>query len=395
MMACPTSARATGYAAMVVDYRSGDVLTEVNPDQIDHPASLTKMMTLYLAFEALQSGRLKWEQGLPVSRLAATREPLKLGLVPGHTVPVRDCVLGMIVLSANDCATVVAEALGGTEPAFARLMTEKARSLGMSSTTFRNASGLPDVEQVTTARDLIVLGEALYHDFPDQYHWFSTEEFDFEGRTIEGHNHLVYSYPGMDGLKTGWTRSSGSNLVSSAQRDGRRLFGVVLGAQSWAKRDELMARMLDDGFADRETPPVLVAQAAGQDTQTARRAFAAAANVISAFSPISRAEAAEVPKAAATKVTRGSTSAQAKWSVQVGAFNQEDLASEAARHAETVSGHEGPVSVVPSTSHGKRLYRARLAGFGSEKQARDACNLLAKKGEAHCVVVPPGSGARG
>ncbi|MGB8841396.1 MAG: D-alanyl-D-alanine carboxypeptidase family protein, partial [Aliidongia sp.] len=253
-----------GYASVVVDAGTGEVLNEVNADQENYPASLTKMMTLYLTFEALQNGRLKWDQHLTVSSWAAEKMPTKLGVAAGDTISVRDCVLGMIVLSANDAATVAGEALGGSETAFARLMTAKAHELGMTSTTFKNAAGLPDEDQVTTARDLVKLAMALYQDFPNQYALFSTREFSFRGRQIVGHNHLMYRYAGMDGLKTGFTAASGFNLASSAVRNNHRLFAVVMGGQSGFARDNLMATLLDNAFAHQPTDPILVAQAAGQ-----------------------------------------------------------------------------------------------------------------------------------
>ncbi|MBB6250578.1 D-alanyl-D-alanine carboxypeptidase family protein [Nitrospirillum iridis] len=262
-----------GYAALVVDGGTGAVLNAVNPDEENHPASLTKMMTLYLTFEAIHQGRLHWEDELPVSRNAANKEPTKLGLEVGQTVSVKDCVLGMIVISANDGATVVGEALaGGSEQVFARMMTDKAHQLGMTNTVFRNASGLPDREQVTTARDMSRLAMALHRDFPQDYHYFATREFEFEGRHLTGHNRLMYRYPGMDGMKTGFTNASGSNLVSSAVHDGRRLFGVVFGGSSAKTRDKLMETLLDNAFANRDTDPKLVALAAGRPLTRVARA---------------------------------------------------------------------------------------------------------------------------
>lgn len=264
LTASPRSARA-GYAALVVDGQTGHVLEEVNADQENHPASLTKLMTLYLAFEALRDGRLRWDEMLPVSRNAANKSPTKLNLRPGQRISLRDCVLGMIVVSANDAATVVGEALsGGSETVFAQMMTTKARELGMTRTLFHNASGLPDPRQISTARDMARLAMAIHHDFPEHYHLFATRSFVFEGTERMGHNRLMYRYPGMDGMKTGFTNASGSNLVSSAVRDGRRLFGVVFGGRSAAARDQLMATLLDNAFEGEQTDPRLVAAAAGQ-----------------------------------------------------------------------------------------------------------------------------------
>jgi D-alanyl-D-alanine carboxypeptidase len=252
-----------GYAAIVVSGTDGQVITAVNADEPNHPASLAKMMTLYLAFQALQNGTLKLDQELPVSSWAASKAPTKLDLRNGQTITVEDCILGMITKSANDAATVVAEGLGdGSEGHFVELMNAEAQRIGMANTHFANASGLPDPSDTTTARDMTKLAMALYKDFPQYSHYFSTEEFMFRGRLVRGHNNLMDKYPGMDGLKTGFTNVSGFNLASTAVKDGRRLFSVVLGGHTAASRDKLMARLLDDGFEDRETPSTLVAQAA-------------------------------------------------------------------------------------------------------------------------------------
>jgi D-alanyl-D-alanine carboxypeptidase len=270
-----------GYAAIVVSESDGQVITAVNPDEPNHPASLAKMMTLYLTFKSLQAGTLKADQELPVSSWAASKAPTKLDLRNGQTISVEDCVLGMITKSANDAATVMAEGLGGNESHFVELMNAEAARLGMNNTHFANASGLPDPSDTTTARDMTKLAMALYKDFPQYSHYFSTEEFMFRGRLVRGHNNLMDKYPGMDGLKTGFTNASGFNLASTAVKDGRRLFSVVLGGRTAAVRDKLMARLLDDGFGDRETPATLVAQAAAAPAAATlakgRRASGAAA----------------------------------------------------------------------------------------------------------------------
>ncbi|HJU26560.1 MAG TPA: D-alanyl-D-alanine carboxypeptidase family protein [Rhodanobacteraceae bacterium] len=252
-----------GYAAIVVDGSTGKVLQQVNADQRDYPASLTKMMTLYLTFEGLKSGRLRLDQQMPVSAWAAAKAPTKLGLLPGQTISVQDCILGMITKSANDAATVMAEGIGGSERHFSDMMDAQAALLGMTDTHFTNASGLPDPDNTSTAHDLVKLAMALYRDFPQYAHFFATQEFVFRGRIVRGHNNLMYRYPGMDGLKTGFTDASGYNLASTAVRNGHRLFAVVLGGRTAARRDNLMARLLDDCFSGEQTPPILVAEAAG------------------------------------------------------------------------------------------------------------------------------------
>lgn len=259
-----------GYAAIVVDASTGKVLEQVNADQRDYPASLTKMMTLYLAFQGLKSGRLQLDQPLSVSAWAAGKAPTKLGLRAGQTVSVQDCILGMITKSANDAATVMGEGIGGNEAHFAEMMNAQAALLGMTDTHFANASGLPDPNNTSTAHDLVKLAMALYRDFPQYAHFFATQEFVFRGRIVRGHNNLMYRYPGMDGLKTGYIDASGFNLASTAVRDGRRLFAVVLGGRTAAVRDRLMAHLLDDAFAGQPTSPLLVAAASRGGSRAVR-----------------------------------------------------------------------------------------------------------------------------
>ena len=278
-----------GYAAIVVDASTGQIVQQVNADQRDYPASLTKMMTLYITFQELKSGKLGLDQTLSVSAWAANKSPTKLGLRAGQTVSVQDCILGMITKSANDAATVMAEGIGGNEGHFAEMMNAQAALLGMSDTHFANASGLPDPNNTSTAHDLVKLAMALYRDFPQYAHFFATQEFVFRGHIVRGHNNLMYRYPGMDGLKTGFTDASGFNLASTAVRDDHRLFAVVLGSRTAGGRDALMARLLDDSFDGRQTPPLLVAQAGGV------RAGSRAARLLDAISPIQTADADTVP----------------------------------------------------------------------------------------------------
>ena len=237
------------FAWILLDAETGQVLGEQNADVLTYPASLTKMMTLYLTFEALNQGRIRLDQLFTVSAEAASRSPSKLGLIPGETVPLRDLILGLITRSANDAASVIAENLAGSEANFARYMTWKARQLGMQHSWYQNASGLPDPAQRTTARDVARLALALYHDFPREYRYFSTQEFYFRGEEINTHNHLLEWYPGADGIKTGFVNASGFNIATSAVRNGRRLIGVIMGGRSAHSRDVQMASLLDQGFA--------------------------------------------------------------------------------------------------------------------------------------------------
>ena len=234
--------------SIVVDAASGQVLSQSNADMPTYPASLTKMMTLYLVFEALQKGKITFDEAMPVSALAASQPPTKLGLYPGQTITVAQAVRGMIIKSANDAAMVMGEALGGSVEGFAQRMNAKAQALGMSRTLFRNPNGLPNFEQHTTARDLARLAIALYRDFPQYYPLFAETRFTFRGRVYLTHNRFMLSYPGADGLKTGYINASGYNLAASATRSGRRIVGIVLGGRSPTLRDAEMWALLDQGF---------------------------------------------------------------------------------------------------------------------------------------------------
>jgi D-alanyl-D-alanine carboxypeptidase len=252
-------------AFIVLDHDTGAVLDARNADQPAFPASLTKMMTLYLTFRALEAGDLKLGSRLRVSKRAAAMPPTKLGLKAGRSIEVEDAILGLVTRSANDAAAVLAENLGGSESRFALLMTKTARRLGMTRTVFRNASGLPDGGQKSSARDLARLATHLITDYPQYYRYFSRKSFTYAGRTYGNHNRLLSSYRGMDGLKTGYTRASGFNLAASAVRNGRRLVAVVIGGNSAHARDVRMAGLLDDGFVklerEQRNRPALVAKA--------------------------------------------------------------------------------------------------------------------------------------
>ncbi len=232
-------------SAMVVDGNTGKILYSNNADEPRFPASITKVMTLYLLFEQLKAGKISLNADLKVSTHAASQAPSKLGLEPGSTISVKNAIMALVTKSANDCAVVVAENLAGSEDAFARAMTTKARELGMTKTTYRNASGLPDSEQKTTARDLITLGRHILDDFPEYASVFSTRSFTYDGETHRNHNGLLFSYRGMEGLKTGFTQASGFNLLTSARRENRHLMAVVLGGRSAGERNSRMRGLLD------------------------------------------------------------------------------------------------------------------------------------------------------
>ncbi|HWP25428.1 MAG TPA: D-alanyl-D-alanine carboxypeptidase [Xanthobacteraceae bacterium] len=251
------------YAAIVVDANTKAVLRQVHADSLRHPASLTKVMTLYLLFERLESGRLKLTTPLPVSPEAAAQAPTKLGLKPGQTISVEDAIKALITKSANDVAVVVAEAIAGSEEEFAKLMTRKARALGMTHTVYRNASGLPDDEQVTTARDQAWLGIHIQERFPRYYRYFSLTRFTYRGVTMRNHNRLLGQVAGADGIKTGYTHASGFNLIASVRRNGRHIVAVVLGGASAAQRDSHMRGLIERHIVEASIrrPEIKIARA--------------------------------------------------------------------------------------------------------------------------------------
>lgn len=345
------------YASYVIDADTGEVLQGLNEDTRNYPASLTKMMTLYLVFEKLKAKQWSMSTPLEVSKQASYQPPSKLGLQPGTTIAVKDAILALVTKSANDVATVIAENAAGRERSFALKMTAKARSLGMADTTFRNASGLPHRSQMSTARDMAVLARALLRDFPEYYHLFSTGEFSYDGRTYKNHNELLRTYPGADGFKTGYIRASGYNLVASATRDGRRLIGVVFGGRSSRHRNQVMADLLDKGFETLgkggRSAPALIAKAPAQSPVPARTV-----------------QVASVETDDDGKVV---------WGVQVGAFSRQDQARSAAetafkRASQYLDG--GQIKIVPLVKRsGAVLHRARIVGI-SKRDAFRTCRVI-------------------
>src|SRR6266850_570096 len=247
------------FSSIIVDGNSGAVLSSNNPDGIRRPASLTKIMTLYLLFERLDAGKMKLDTEMEVSEHASEQAPTKLGLKPGQTLKVEDAIKGLVTRSANDAAVVIAEAIAGDEDEFAKLMTRKARALGMSKTTYRNASGLPNDDQLTTARDQATLGRAIQDRFPRYYRYFATTVFNYRGQSIRNHNRLLGNVEGIDGIKTGYTHASGFNLVSSMRRGNRHLIGVVLGGRSGGSRDATMRNLLAENLEKGATKRTVAA----------------------------------------------------------------------------------------------------------------------------------------
>lgn len=258
-------------ATLVVDAYTGAILSQKNADAPRYPASLTKMMTLYMTFDALKNGQLRKNDRMDVSARASAQSPSKLNLRPGGSLRVEDGILALVTKSANDAAVVMAEAIGGSESHFASMMTQKARELGMSNTRFVNASGLHNPAQVTTARDMATLGLALLRDFPNEYRYFSTASFSYAGAVHQNHNHLMKTYDGMDGIKTGFIYASGYNLVASAKRGNHRLIGVVFGGNTAQGRNKTMADILDDGFESFSGNRTNIAAATTASTASAAR----------------------------------------------------------------------------------------------------------------------------
>ena len=364
------------YAAIVVDAQTGRVLHDTNADELRHPASLTKMMTLFMTFDALKAGRLTMDQAMPVSSYAASQQPTKLGLRPGQTLKVEHAILSLITRSANDASVVLAEALAGSEQQFAVQMTRKARQLGMSRTVFRNANGLPNMEQVTTARDFATLSLALMRNHPEYYGYFARRNFSYGGRSLANHNRLMSRYEGMDGIKTGYTVASGFNLAASAVRDGRRVVAVVMGGRTAAARDLQMERLLDSVF-EGSSAPVMA------------RANTAPVVPASAPTPV-RTERAKPTPVSSTTASRSPRPPAQGWGIQVGAFATRAAGEKAANQAikqapSLLRGSSRVVSEVKSGSN--RVYRSRLMGL-TEKGARDACVVLKKSGH-RCLTVSP------
>ncbi len=395
-------------AYLIVDAQSGRELAADRADELRYPASLTKMMTIYLAFSALDSGQLSLGDSLPVSVNALNAPPTKMGMTPGGTVNVRDAVMALVTRSANDAAVLLAEGMAGSEEAFARAMTQKARQLGMTSTVFRNASGLPNREQVTTARDLTRLANALLRDYPHYYGIFSVQSYAYRNRTLTNHNRMLGSYDGADGLKTGYTNASGFNLVMSAMRDNRRLIGVVMGGDSASQRDRQMAALMDRGFAVAQSMQ-LSAWTAQRKPPSARYSaaqFDPGASFAEAYRPpaaVAKADAttqqrpAVTPKyagfvapAPATPATVPATAAVpapndtpslGSWVIQVGSFNDPQAAQLALARAtsQLPSSAKSAAAMVDEVQMANRTFhRARLGNL-SQDQAVDGCKQLEKK----------------
>ena len=403
LVAQAAPAQAGRYASIVIDAESGSVLHAANPDARSYPASLTKVMTLYLLFDDLESGRIHLDTKFPVSAHAAGQAPSKLGLEPGDRISVQDLVLALVTKSANDAAVVIAEGIGGSETNFAQLMTRKAHALGMRNTTYHNASGLPDTGQISTVRDQATLARALINQHAGYYKYFSTRQFVYEGQTIGTHNRLMLRYPGADGIKTGYIHASGFNLISSAKHGDKRVIGVVFGGATAAARDKHMGQLLDKGFAKLnrgETVEVAEAENDAGDLpdpdELAASTKAATSKVVSAKAGPKVAKVVPVKKVTLRAPARDEAEDDegdadpATWAIQVGAFGDYSPAHKAASDAAKQLGRMVSKASIDIDKSGKGkhvLYRARISGF-NEDQARAACKKLGRAGKS-CKMVNP------
>ncbi len=412
LMGAAKPALAAPDASIVVHLNTGEVMYARSADATRYPASLTKMMTLYLLFDALESGQVNMDTRMRVSRHAAGQSPSKLGLRSGSTFRVRDAIPALVVKSANDVAAVVAEHLGGTESEFAQDMTAKARALGMSNSRFRNAHGLPNRRQTTTARDMATLATALIDDFPQYYHFFSQTSFSYAGRTYRTHNRLVRTYRGMDGLKTGFINASGFNLASSAKRNGHRLVAVVMGGNTANERNATMQRILDRVFDRlpsapppwpvasplRVPAPAQVATASPTAVLPVPRARSLAlppvpANNATPAATLVRGEVKLMPPGAAVADERAATLLaellpNEPYSIQVGAYSTRVASDRAVLRAASLLPELSArrQAVLPGRrTDGAPIYRARFLGL-SRDEAVAACTQLEQRG-AQCFVM--------
>lgn len=345
-------------SSIVIDALSGEVIASSNADERRYPASLTKLMTLYITFSALDKGDLKLDDRIKVSRYAANRSPSRLGVKPGETILVKDAVMALIVKSANDCAAVLAEALGGSEEEFAKIMTQTAKDLGMKNTTFKNASGLPNSRQKTTARDMAILASAVYHHFPEYYDLFAVTKFKYKGQTFYTHNHLLKKFKGADGMKTGYTSAAGYNIVTSAERNGRRVIAVTMGHNSIKDRDYKVAQLMNNGLNKLE-------QRSGAHRMVAKLTIP----------PMSSADS--------------DIASDHDWAIQIGAFSNYIKARNYALdiqnrlHLPYIAKTE--INIEPASKGAAIVYRSQLTGF-AKNEADKTCYRLKKQNKS-CIVV--------
>ena len=430
MLMCGAATARPEFAALTVDARTGQVLFSDHADALRHPASLTKMMTLYVLFQDLKAGRISRSTMLHVSGRASAMAPTKLDLHAGSAISVDDAIKGLVTKSANDAAATIAENLGGSEANFAARMTRVAHSIGMTHSTFNNASGLPNPGQYTTARDMATLGLRLMRDFPQYYPYFRITAFQFHGRTIKTHNSLLQHFEGTDGIKTGYIADSGYNLVTSTKRDDKRLVGVVLGARSPVIRGRYMVSMLESNFAKAkggntvaalagssagainpiaETPKAhsiigkslaQVAEVAAQDDvpvieDTTTASTNAGPKVLQASLATADSNPTKLPFAVVSANDQPHSLANVmtdSWNIQVGAF------PEKAQADARIASLRGKLSNLLMNKHGftmqadkegEVIYRARFAGFDAAS-AKKVCGKISHLGTSCLAIAPQG-----
>ncbi len=374
------------YASIIVDTDNLDILHARQIDELRYPASLTKVMTLYLAFDALDSGQLRLEEEVKVSSTAARTPPVDIGLQAGEMVSVDTLLQAIAVRSANDAAVVLAERLGGSEAGFAELMTAKARSLGMSQTTFKTANGLPHPEQLTTARDMAKLANAVLVNHRRHYHYFGLKTFTFNGRTYRNTNRLLRDREDVDGFKTGYTRDSGYNLIVSAQQNGRRLIAVVLGGASGASRNSHMSDLVDRGFDVMGVKPQTIKIAEVPETAPAPPTATESTKTPSILRLRGQNEPIFVPAASSQFHGQGLRLPSGNWSVQLGLFDQENAAS---AHLESFALLPDLADATPALIQRGSGVAARMTGL-SAQSARAACKALVKTRHG-CLIIGPSS----
>ena len=412
------------FAAIVVDASSGRVLFEKMAQEKRYPASLTKMMTLYLLFEQIDKGKISLSTQMTASAYASSQDPTKLGLQAGETLTAEDAIKALVIRSANDVAVVVAEHLAGSEYQFAQRMTAKARDLGMLSTNFVNASGLPDENQRSTAFDMMLLSRRLIADHNEFYPYFRLQSFVWGGRSYEGHNNLLKFFDGADGLKTGYTRMSGFNLASSATRQDKRLISVVMGGRSARERDNQTAQLLETEFTKLglgRPAPVIMAMSPlvldEEETAAAEAEQPASESQPPAVEPVATPPVGPDDKISQAKSNAGMVAAApasskefgqgdsedvgksvtppttgSKWGIQVGAHSSRDnadnqLRSVKQRMRDLLGAADG--AIVPLTIHGNTFYRVRFGAF-TPKKAESICDKMQERGVS-CLVVTDGS----
>ena len=392
------AAASASVSSIMIDAKNGDVMYEMNADERRYPASLTKLMTLYITFNALENNHIKLTDKLKVSRTAAGRSPSKLGVRAGETITVKDAIMAVIVKSANDCATVLAEHFAPTEADFAVLMTNTARKLGMKNTTFKNASGLPNSQQKTTARDMAVLAMAVYHHFPQYYKWFSLRKFTYQGKTYYTHNHVLKQFAGADGMKTGFTNAAGFNIITSANRNGQRVIAVTMGHRTQKERDKKIMSMMDKGLTR------LALESKQEETQMYANLVEERAKPtdisaqLAANQTVSSSDNNTTEEDAHPEIEQGSTDAEQivsleeettspSWSIQVGAFSNYAKARNYARkikEKELKKYTDCDIAVEAVETASAIVYRSKITGF-EKNDAQKACKHL-KSSSISCIV---------